>query len=184
MGYVTRNGFEKNEESWKYVYTLTEKAARAFIWDKDERADFVSDVLLKHIEPRWDEIFGRPENKRPVYIYRAVRWAFLKKIRREKRQPILLEDDAALEFLPRAEHVPDPARAVEAENALVKAFELAGLSGYEQDVYLLRHVEGWSYAEIAEHLGTSKAAIRTAICRAKQGMKEFLAQQGNLVERV
>ena len=185
---IAHDGFGPEEDIRLYV--LTERATwrliheRHVVWDNDERQDFVSDTYTYRILPQRERLYGRPEPSQQAFIYQAVKWAYSDKMQWQGKQPQLLKDNTKLEFLPRAGRAPDPATALEADDAIVKALVLADLSKYEQEVYLLSEVEGRSYTEIAEHLGKSKAAIRTALCRAVEKMEEFLLNQETLSAKV
>jgi RNA polymerase sigma factor (sigma-70 family) len=185
---IAHSGFGSEDPA--FFYTLTEQATWRLIrewhvrWEGHERQDFVSDTYAYKVLPQQEKLDGRPEPSQRAFIYQAVEWAYFDKVKRQGRQPQLLMDDTKLELLPQVGRAPDPASAVEARDVIVKAFGPADLSEYEQEVYLLSEVKGWSYAEIAKQLGKSKATIRTAVCRARQKLEAFLISQGNPVEKV
>jgi len=49
-----------------------------------------------------------------------------------------------------------------------------GLSARQQEVFVLRHVEGWSTDEVAETLGLSTGSIKRHLFRAVQQMRRTL----------
>ena len=52
---------------------------------------------------------------------------------------------------------------------------LQKLSGRDAEILLLKYTEGWSYHQIANHLGVSHSAVEARLHRARQRLREELA---------
>jgi RNA polymerase sigma factor (sigma-70 family) len=49
---------------------------------------------------------------------------------------------------------------------------LSKLSALERAALLLTAAEGWSYADVAEALGTTSGALRAAVSRAREKLED------------
>lgn len=58
---------------------------------------------------------------------------------------------------------------------------LAMLPGRDAEILLLKYTEDWSYHQIADHLGVSHSAVEARLHRARNRMRDVLAQM-NVVE--
>jgi len=67
-------------------------------------------------------------------------------------------------------------RAMRGEEAALLAQAIEGLPDDQREAVRLRHLEGWTLAEIAEHLGRSPAAAAGLIKRGLQGLRDTLAR--------
>ena len=64
--------------------------------------------------------------------------------------------------------------------ALVRA-SLAKLAPRDAEVLMLKYTEGWSYRELADHLGQTEAAIESRLHRARGKLRDALAR-ANVIE--
>lgn len=92
--------------------------------------------------------------------------------RREKRRPVTALDDArpddsALVTLP-----PDEAQAWEVGQVRLAVDSLAP---NEREIIRLQHLEGWTHAEIAEHLGIAVGTVKSRSFRAHRMLAGRLA---------
>lgn len=70
---------------------------------------------------------------------------------------------------------PDPAEdAVRAELRRAVARALDRLPASQREAFVLKHVEGLSYEEIAERLGTSVGSLKMRVFRARDTLQELL----------
>src|SRR5207245_11462761 len=60
------------------------------------------------------------------------------------------------------------------EQLMHLARSLAGLPDDQREALLLRHCQGWSLADIAAHLGRSRAAIASLLRRGLKKLREHL----------
>jgi RNA polymerase sigma-70 factor (ECF subfamily) len=66
----------------------------------------------------------------------------------------------------------DPAEALASREALREALQaIDGLPENQREVLKLSVLEGWSYEEIAEHLGVSENTVKTRVSRARSRLK-------------
>jgi RNA polymerase sigma-70 factor (ECF subfamily) len=70
---------------------------------------------------------------------------------------------------------PSPSQQAERNEQLLQlAEQLAGLPEIQREVLLLRHCQGWSLAEIATHLGRTRAAVASLLRRGLQQLRGHL----------
>jgi len=53
---------------------------------------------------------------------------------------------------------------------------LTNLSRRDAEILLLKYTQGWSYAQLAQHLGISHSAVEARLHRARQRMRQLLAE--------
>jgi RNA polymerase sigma-70 factor (ECF subfamily) len=54
---------------------------------------------------------------------------------------------------------------------------LERLSGRDAEILLLKYTEGWSYRELADHLGLSTSAVEARLHRVRRRLREELADE-------
>jgi RNA polymerase sigma-70 factor (ECF subfamily) len=86
----------------------------------------------------------------------------------------LEESSARLERWLADDQVPPPEAAMRGEQLLSLTERLARLPELQREALLLRHCEGWSLGEIAEHLGRTRASVASLLRRGLQELREFL----------
>jgi RNA polymerase sigma-70 factor (ECF subfamily) len=69
-------------------------------------------------------------------------------------------------------------RAMRSEEAALLARAIAGLPADQAEAVRLRHLEGWSLAQIAEHMDRSPVAAAGLIKRALQNLRQTLGPRG------
>ena len=73
----------------------------------------------------------------------------------------------------------DPSQSVAARQALREALEaIERLPESQREVLKLSVLEGWSYTEIAEHLGVSENTVKTRVSRARARLRTTSAFSG------
>jgi RNA polymerase sigma-70 factor (ECF subfamily) len=98
---------------------------------------------------------------------------------RERRLETALERSSArLEAWLAADQSSPSERAARNEQVLRLAEALARLPEAQREALVLQHWHGWSLAQIAEHLGRSRAAVAGLIKRGLQGLREELQPPG------
>ena len=88
----------------------------------------------------------------------------------------LAESSARLEAWLAADQSSPSQRAERNEEAFRLAAALEALPEAQREALVLQHWHGWSLAQIAEHLGRSKAAVAGLIKRGLQQLREQLQQ--------
>lgn len=66
---------------------------------------------------------------------------------------------------------------LEEQTALVHK-ALSQLPAVDAEILLLKYGEDWTYEQIAEHLGTTQAAVQSRLHRARSRLRKLLAQSG------
>jgi RNA polymerase sigma-70 factor (ECF subfamily) len=128
--------------------------------------DLVQETLLR----AWSglERFGGRSSIR-TWLYRIATNACLDELERRPRRPRVVQPYPDELVEPVASEIHDPAaryaRREGMELALLTAIQL--LPGRQRAVLVLRDVLGWSGPEVAELLGTSVAAVNSALQRAR-----------------
>ena len=75
--------------------------------------------------------------------------------------------------LPSLESTPEEAIVSREQRERIWQF-LRGLSTRQQEVFVLRYVEGWSGNEVAEFLGITPGSVKRHLFRAVQHMRQAL----------
>jgi len=140
--------------------------AFAMVGDRDAAADLVQESFVK--------AFARLHTCEPdrfgAWVFRILRnrckdWL---KNRRQHTSPLLADDHAA----PDAD---DPVRTLE-RTELGRAVDAAlqRLPAAQREAFLLKHVDGLSYEEMAERLDTGVSALKMRVMRAREALQEIL----------
>src|SRR6184192_2573019 len=134
------------EAIYRYVYYR--------VRDDAEAEDLTSDVFMRALKamPRYE-----PRQAFLAWLYRIARNAVIDRARRGKRQ-VSFED--ALEH-PMPEHIiePDAGLLALADKETVRA-AIARLTPLQQEVIVLRFLEGYSTDEIARLIGKREGTVR------------------------
>ena len=142
---------------YRYVYYR--------VRDDAEAEDLTSDVFMRALRamPRYE-----PRQAFLAWLYRIARNAIIDRARRGKRQ-VPYED--ALEH-PSADQivVPDEQLAAQSDNATLRG-ALAKLTPLQQEVIVLRFLEGYTTEEIARIVGKREGTIRGIQFRAMGALR-------------
>lgn len=138
--------------------------------DPSEAEDAVQDALAK----AWTNIGTfRGDAELRTWLFRLT----INEVtnRRTRRRPIAV-DDQLLEAAP-ANHHGDPSQHVISQGLNVALqIALTELPWRQRSIWLLREVEGLSYAEIAESLTTTSTVVRGQLHRARRTLAIRLEQ--------
>ncbi|NIA25451.1 MAG: sigma-70 family RNA polymerase sigma factor [Gammaproteobacteria bacterium] len=134
--------------------------------DRSAAEDAVQQAFLEFVKAAPD-LVGDGRSVR-AWLYRSVRFTCLDEIRRRSRRPEQLMDE-----------VPEPesqgADPVDLgfDSNLEAAF--SALTPHQRTVMLLRHVVGMSGAEVAQVVGSNRAAVYAMIARAEASLRRALS---------
>src|SRR6266446_1242504 len=154
MGYSTRDYRENFEDPFeqfdKKSYEWTGQIARRFISEKEIREEVVQYTIVRVLAHKlrlylWSDaqLYG--------YLVRAVIFNHWRVVALGSRLVLAQNDeDTVLEDI--FDH--DTSDLVMVENDFLQA--LKGLSSEQWTVYVKWRIEGWSYEQIAAHLGISQ----------------------------
>ncbi len=104
----------------------------------------------------------------------AVRQALLYR-RKSGRRRKLMTRYAEAQLSPVESQPPDPLAwlLLEERHDLVRA-ALQRIPSRDMDVLVLKYSEGWSYRQIADHIGATVSAVETRLHRARKKLREQL----------
>jgi RNA polymerase sigma-70 factor (ECF subfamily) len=141
--------------------------ALGMVGQPDAAADLVQDSLVKaytslahcHDPAR----FG-------AWVFRILRNRCLDYLKDRRRQTVPIQEHTAF-----ASERDDPeVRLEQAEARRAVAGALEALPEAQREAFLLKHVDGRSYEEMAEMLGASVSALKMRVMRAREALQEHL----------
>lgn len=180
MGCVMRDGSvppvpDMEPRDYLILYRRIDFCARPLIWDQDERADFVSDVLCFRIVPHLYDAQGNLRLPSYSFVRQAVLWAWQNKRKQEQaRGPLYRDSEVKLDNVPCGGDCLDPAQLLEANETFQRLWH--ELTPLERDAYWLTYVENKSVRAAAEQLGVTSYAVRTASKRAYHEIMKILRE--------
>ncbi len=149
------------------------------VGNREEAEDLAQEAFLKLYRSLAD---FRGESRISTWLYRTTTRLAIDHLRRERIKRRLFffrsSNDAPDPVELASDGRPDPGREFQSQEAM-KALRksLAKLSSRQQVIFTLRHYEGLSMKEIAEHLGietgTVKAHLHRAITQLRQDLVEY-----------
>jgi RNA polymerase sigma-70 factor (ECF subfamily) len=151
----------------RYQDTLFRHAV-GMVGDRDAAADLVQDSLVK----AFTRLHTCEPDRFGAWVFRIVRnrckdWL---KNRRQHTAPLEADDHAAPEG-------DDPVRTLErTELGRVVQSALMRLPAAQREAFLLKHVDGLSYEEMAERLDTGVSALKMRVMRAREALQELLRE--------
>jgi RNA polymerase sigma-70 factor (ECF subfamily) len=141
--------------------------ALGMVASPDAAADLVQDSFIKGFTSlqrcRDPDRFG-------AWLFRILRNRCLDHLKNRRQHTVPLEEETAL-----AEDRDDPDSLLEqAELRRAVGGALAALPEAQREAFLLKHVEGRSYEEMAELLGASVSALKMRVMRAREALRALL----------
>ncbi|CAN5652756.1 RNA polymerase sigma factor [soil metagenome] len=150
---------------------LLYRHATGMVSDQDAAADLVQDSFVK----AYTSLARCQDPARfSAWIFRILRnrcHDYLRD-RRQKTEPIT--EDMAL--APGADHPETDYERTELNGRVNRA--LASLPEAQREAFLLKHVEGRSYDEMAELLNSSVSALKMRVLRAREALQLLLREAG------
>ena len=152
--------------------------ARKYFGHNDaEIEDAISSVIENMC--KYVENFRAVEcNKLKGYVFSTVENVCKRRLRELGKQRLYQDDGATQETI---ENIPDTADAYTSVLAYADARtlleELDALSERDKELLWMRHVEKLTFDEIANQLGMTEQAVRTALTRAKQRVQKRAAER-------
>ena len=152
--------------------------ARKYFGHNDaEIEDAISSVIENMC--KYVENFRAVEcNKLKGYVFSTVENVCKRRLRELGKQRLYQDDGATQETI---ENIPDTADAYASVFAYADARtlleELDALSERDKELLWMRHVEKLTFDEIANQLGMTEQAVRTALTRAKQRVQKRAAER-------
>jgi len=144
--------------------------AFGMVADGDVAADLVQDSLVK----AYARLGTCDPDRFAAWLFRILRNRCKDHLKSRRRRDIPLLDDGPLAAPSRD----DPSRALEREEAgTALARALARIPESQREAFLLKHVEGRSYEEMAELLDTGISALKMRVMRARDALRELLRDE-------
>jgi RNA polymerase sigma-70 factor (ECF subfamily) len=141
--------------------------ALGMVGDRDAAADMVQDSLVK----AYTRLHTCNEPARfAAWVFRILRNRCRDWLKNRRQHTVELKDDTVVT----ADH-DDALVAVErAQLGRVVEAALARLPEAQREAFLLKHVEGLSYEEMAERLDTGVSALKMRVMRARESLQVLL----------
>lgn len=138
--------------------------------DRDVAADLVQASFVK----AYTNIARcRDPDRFGAWVYRILANACKDHLKSKRRKDVSIEDQTQLTDT--AENPAVDLERTQLRKLLNKAVEK--LPDSLREAFVMKHVEGRSYEEMAEILGTSVPALKMRVHRARETLKETLEQQ-------
>jgi RNA polymerase sigma-70 factor, ECF subfamily len=149
----------------RYQDTLF-RHALAMVGDRDAAADLVQDSMVK----AFTRLHTCEPDRFGAWVFRIVRNRCKDWLKNRRQHTTTLEaDDYA------APESDDPVRTLErTELGRVVQAALMRLPAAQREAFLLKHVDGLSYEEMAERLETGVSALKMRVMRAREALQEIL----------
>ncbi len=147
---------------------------RSAIYAVAGRADLVDDVAQQVWTRVWERLPSLEDPQRlRSWLYSVVRNVTIDACMALQRQEQVRSVKAAGAVASRRPESPSAALAAdELRQTLLRAVQ--GLPVIYREPFVLRHLEGWSYAEIARTLNLSVDSVETRLVRARRLLREML----------
>ncbi len=150
----------------RYNDLLYRHAAR-MLGQADDAEDVVQSAWIKAFRNlrkcRDPERFG-------AWVFRIGANACKDAVKAKRRGIVPLESVAELES-----HDGDTATRLDQRRRLASA--LASLAPDQREAFLLKHMEGWSYEEMADQLGVQVSALKMRVHRAREELQITLLEE-------
>ena len=141
--------------------------ALGMVGDSDAAADLVQDSLVK----AYTRLHTCNDPARfPAWVFRILRNRCRDWLKNRRQQTVELREDTA-----HAADGGDPGTELDrSELGRVVESALARLPEAQREAFLLKHVEGLSYEEMAERLDTGVSALKMRVMRARESLQLLL----------
>ena len=151
----------------RYQDTLFRHAA-AMVGDRDAAADLVQDSFVK----AFTRLHTCDPERFAAWLFRILRNRCKDWLKNRRQHTAPLQDDAHP-----AGDGDDPGISLErSELGRVVQTALLRLPPAQREAFLLKHVDGLSYEEMAERLETGISALKMRVMRAREALQEILRE--------
>jgi RNA polymerase sigma-70 factor (ECF subfamily) len=149
------------------IYNL----CRYMLQDAEDAQDAAQDAFLKAYAAL--KTFA-PNASLYTWLYRITVNTCLDHNKKSRPEPF--EDDSAVDNLPSAQPSPERLYQSKETGRLIEG-ALRKLPGKLRAAIVLREIEGLSYEEIADGLGTSVGTVKSRISRAREELRRLLQKE-------
>ena len=142
--------------------------AAAMLGDRDAASDLVQESFVK----AFTRLHTCDPERFAAWLFRILRNRCKDWLKNHRQRTAPLHDDAHV-----ARDGDDPVRTLErTELGRVVNAALLRLPGAQREAFLLKHVDGLSYEEMAERLETGVSALKMRVMRAREALQEILRE--------
>ena len=149
---------------------------RSVVYGITGRPDWVDDVVQQVWIQVWERLDSLKDPGRlRSWLYSVARHAAIDAGEARRRRDGRCGSLDGLAEAPTDGHSVNPLGAVlqsELQTTLLRAVE--GLPALYREPFVLRHLEGWTYAEIGDCLGLPVETVETRLVRARRLLREML----------
>lgn len=166
---VLRRAQRGDEHAFAEIYELHAPRLYATCLRLTGETAAANDVLQDSFVRAWDALPEyRGDSALATWLHRIAVNASLEHLRREARRLRRVQPVASLESTGAAERDAHVAERLDLERAI------GTLSADARVVFVLRAVDGYSYAEISDLTGSSEVALRAQFARSRRTLAEYL----------
>ncbi len=159
------------EELYKSHHPKVARLCRLLLSDPHEAEDVGQEVVLKMFHQYqtgdWPTAWGPWLTRVTINACRDRRRSGWWKHWRASKEEFQEADHASHARTPEEEALSQEGRV-----RIWRSFKK--LSSRQQEVFVLRHVEGWSTEEVAETLGLTAGSVKSHLCRAVRHLRKAL----------
>ena len=167
IGRVLGGDTDSFEDLVRRYQTSLHRYALGMLGDRDVATDVVQDGFIK----AYTQLGAcRDTSRFDSWLFRIVRNAALDRLKSRSRKSVPIEDIVA--FAPDRDGPETRLENAELGREVWAALER--LPEIQREAFLLKHVEGLSYEEIAERLQVSISALKMRVKRAREELQESL----------
>ena len=145
---------------------------------REDICDFSQEVFLK-VYRNLSSFKGDSEFS--TWIYRVAKNCALDFIRKKKAPSLSLDssgDEGEGFDLPDTSIKANPEKqAIEKEKSEILKKAIAGLSHEHREVIIMRHINDYSYEQIAKALSIEEGTVKSRISRAREALKKILSKE-------
>ena len=167
---------EGDAEAFGVLYARYLDPIYRYVYYRVDSMETAEDLTEEVFVRAWEALPGYEIRKYPFksWLYRIAHNRVID--HRRKRRPAAI-DDEVLQRIPEASTPPEQL-VVDGQNAEALQEAVQQLAEEEQQVVILRFVEGLSHREVAEIIGKSEEASRVIQYRAIQRLQRVLSDRG------
>ena len=152
----------------RYQDVLYRHAVR-MVGGPDDAADIVQKAFIKGFRNLQR---CRQPDRVGAWLFRIAANLCKDHLKSRRRRDVSLDAVGALES-----HRGNPERGAERSELRGEIQEaLERLTPDQREAFVLKHVEGWSYEEMAERLGVSVSALKMRVHRAREALQDLLSR--------
>lgn len=163
-----------DQDAFTRLYDIYVKRIYRHIFYRVPHVVDVEDLTQEVFIRAWRSIRRYKPTERPflAWLYTITRNLIIDYYRKKGKEHLVPLDELAAKYLEQQSSEIDATLGLEYVQQLI-----ARLSGDQQQVLMLRFVEGFSYEDVAAAIGKSQGAVRVIQMRALRRIRDILEQE-------